>query len=103
MTTNTTKSKQQPPLRTTTKITVFFTDGSKYTSNNVVDYGVDAESDQYKYTTMKLSVVEGVSVEVETNVTIPLAELLSVEVKHPYGLTTVLNVPEYRRSVRTLG
>lgn len=96
-------TKQQPPLRTTTKITVIFTDGSKYTSNNVVDFAVDDEADQYKYTTQKLIVEDGVSVELTSNVTIPLAELVSVEVNHPYGMTTILNVPEYRRSVRTFG
>lgn len=96
-------TKQQPPLRTTTKITVTFTDGSKYTSNNVVNFAVDDEADQYQYTTKKLIGEEGVSVELTSNVTIPLAELVSVEVNHPYGMTTILNVPEYRRSVRTLG
>lgn len=96
-------TKQQPPLRTTTKITVTFTDGSKYTSNNVVDFAVDDEADQYKYTTQKLIEEDGVSVELTSNVTIPLAELVSVEVNHPYGMTTILNVPEYRRSVRTFG
>lgn len=101
MTTNTTK--KQPPLRTTTMITFTFTNGSTYTSNNVVDFAVDAEADKYMYTTRKVIEEDGVSVDLETNVSISLADLASVEVKHPYGMTTILNVPEYRRSVRTLG
>lgn len=95
--------KQQPPVRKSTMIIIKYTNGQEFAVNNVVDYGMSDDEQRYTFRYNVRNTNDGVIIDKEVSVSIPLTEIQTVTIKMPYGMTTILDVREHMRAVRALG